>query len=174
MLAQPVQRICKYPLFLRVRYTLHCSPHLPRYHVTGPNADPPPLCVCRMCVVCVCRVCVCVCVGIFGPFRVQELVKYTPETHEDYSQLTLAERKIGEVKAPCPPFSSSCRVLTRESCAYMYMYINVYIHFNVCRWSPTSIRARGKLRPATRWSRYTPILKPSRYVSRPAPSTNFV
>jgi hypothetical protein len=30
--------------------------------------------------------------------RVQELVKYTPETHEDYSQLTLAERKIGEVK----------------------------------------------------------------------------
>lgn len=42
-LIKPVQRICKYPLFLR------------------------------------------------------ELVKYTPETHEDYPQLTLAERKIGEV-----------------------------------------------------------------------------
>jgi hypothetical protein len=33
MLAQPVQRICKYPLFLRVRYTTTttttCSPRLP-------------------------------------------------------------------------------------------------------------------------------------------------
>lgn len=44
-----------------------------------------------------------------APLGGQELVKYTPESHEDYTPLTLAERKIGEV-----PFPSALNSLTAK------------------------------------------------------------